>query len=386
MIPAPNQISLSLLRTNYDAIVLSYGADADKHLPSSLPGVHLSGIYSARQFVGWYNGHPEFQHLDPDLLRGDTAVVVGHGNVALDVARILLCDIDVLRKTDITEHAIAALSQSKIKHVKIVGRRGPAQASFTNKEVRELMTLDGVGFIQPAADVMKPFAEGGKSLGRVAKRLLQLLQRGSTVKAGDARKTFEFEFLKSPAGFIGDDNNQVSSAMFDIMELQGDPLQKDTKVKATGETVEIPCAASFLSIGYKINPISGVEEMYDDRANHLTNDTGKVVGSEDNLASLYAAGWTKRGPVGVIAETMYDAFETAELIVKDFESGLIGRGSSVRHGWQGVMSDLGSSSNLRIVSWQDWQKIDRSEREMGTKLGKEREKVTNVAEMLKILE
>ncbi|KAK7203620.1 hypothetical protein BZA70DRAFT_250585 [Myxozyma melibiosi] len=396
LVHAPNQIPLSLLRRHYDAVILAYGADSDKMLSgSSFSGSTLDGVYSARQFVGWYNGHPEFQHLKPDLVSGDTAVVVGHGNVALDVARILLTDIDVLRKTDITSRAIDTLSASKIKHVKIVGRRGPAQASFTNKEVRELMTLGGVGYIPPPEEIMRPFAEGGKKLGRVAKRLLQLLERGSTLRPEEAAKTFEIEFLRSPAGFTAaaGGGEKLGAAVFDLMRLAGDPLLKETRVEPTGERVEVPCTAAFLSIGYKTHPLAGLEQSYDDRANHLLNELGKVSESiEGRDAKLYASGWIKRGPVGVIAETMYDAFETASTVIEDFETGTIGPRSattdSPRAGWDGVRSELGGAavSSMRIVSWGDWQKIDRVERELGKRSGKEREKIVDVETMLKTIE
>jgi adrenodoxin-NADP+ reductase len=142
----PNHIPLSLLQQHYDAIVLSYGADSDKDLSSSVKGLELAGVYSARAFVGWYNGHPEFQDLDPDVMAGEQAVVVGHGNVALDVARILLTDVDALRKTDITEAAIAKLSENKVKRVRIVGRRGPAQVRSTIRlhEMRINFNCEGV--------------------------------------------------------------------------------------------------------------------------------------------------------------------------------------------------------------------------------------------------
>ncbi|KAK9485589.1 hypothetical protein V1527DRAFT_482841 [Lipomyces starkeyi] len=379
----PNHIPLSLLQQHYDAIVLSYGADSDKDLSSSVKGLELAGVYSARAFVGWYNGHPEFQDLDPDVMAGEQAVVVGHGNVALDVARILLTDVDALRKTDITQAAIAKLSENKVKRVRIVGRRGPAQASFTNKEVRELMTLNGVGFIPPEAEFMSPFLENSPKLGRPTKRLFQLLQRGSTTSVADATKHFSFDFLLSPTSFeASEGSSHVARAKFDVMQLQGDILSKDTRVKLTGEFTELPCNVGFMSVGYKTHPLAGLEDIYNDGANHLNNEGGKVC-TGINAKGLYVAGWIKRGPAGVIAETMYDSFETASVILSDFDDGEIGGKSC--DGWEGVKADLGGKLDWKVVSWSDWQKIDKAEKERGSKIGKEREKFTNQNDMLGVL-
>ncbi|KAJ8099415.1 hypothetical protein POJ06DRAFT_134660 [Lipomyces tetrasporus] len=381
----PNHIPISLLRKHYDAIVLSYGADSDKNLSSSVRGLNLTGVYSARAFVGWYNGHPEFQDLDPDVLAGEEAVVVGHGNVALDVARILLTDVDVLRKTDITEAALVKLSENKVNRVRIVGRRGPAQASFTNKEVRELMTLNGVGFIPLDEEFLSPFLVNSAKLARTTKRLLQLLQKGSTTPTADAKKHFSFDFLLSPASFEAlEGSSHVASARFDVMELQGDKLSKDTRVKRTGEVTELPCNVGFMSVGYKTHPLAGLEDIYSDSANHVNNEAGKVTGDGMDTKGLYSAGWIKRGPAGVIAETMYDSFETAAVILNDFEVGEIG-GSSC-DGWEGVKADLGDELDWKVVSWSDWQKIDNAEKERGSKIGKEREKFTNQNDMLAVLE
>ncbi|KAK9235579.1 hypothetical protein V1525DRAFT_348026 [Lipomyces kononenkoae] len=378
----PNHIPLSLLQKHYDAIILSYGADSDKDLSSSVKGLKLGGVYSARAFVGWYNGHPEFRDLDPDL-SGEQAVVVGHGNVALDVARILLTDVDALRNTDITEAAIAKLSKNKVNRVRIVGRRGPAQAAFTNKEVREMMTLDGVGFIPPPAELMSPFVESSATLGRATKRLFQLLQRGSTTSVADARKHFSFDFLLSPASFDSPEgSSHVASAKFNVMQLQGDILSKETRVRATGEITELSCDVGFMSVGYKTHPLAGLEQSYNASSNHLNNENGKVC-TGANTKGLYAAGWIKRGPTGVIAETMYDSFETAAVILNDFQAGEIG--GKACDGWEGVKAELGNKLDWKVVSWSDWQKIDQAEKERGSKIGKEREKFTSQSDMLAVL-
>ncbi|KAK9448312.1 uncharacterized protein V1518DRAFT_418616 [Limtongia smithiae] len=385
-----NYIPLALLQKHYDAVILAYGADSDKDMSGSITNLALRGVHSAREFVGWYNGHPEFQDLDFDLARGSgQAVVVGHGNVALDVARILLTNVNDLRKTDITEAAIARLSESKVTNVHIVGRRGPAQASFTNKEVRELMTLPGVGFIPPPDDLMAPLLSDAKALPRATKRLVQLLQKGSPTPYTSAAKTFSFDFLRSPLSVEEDHrlNGYIAGATFDVMALQGEACVKDTRARATGIAERYDCDNYFLSIGYQTHPLAGLEDFYDSAVNHLIQGGGHVAASDNReVIGLYASGWIKRGPTGVIAETMYDAFETAASVIEDFEAGKIGSSSRrQRDGWEGVRAELGNALSWRIVGWGDWLKIDAAERERGRVLGKVREKFVTQKDMLEVI-
>lgn len=379
-----HDLPLPLLAKHYDAIVFAYGASKDRKL--GLEGEDKPHIYSARAFVGWYNGLPEYRDLNPDLTAGDTAVVVGQGNVALDVARTLLSKLEHLNKTDITEYAIDTLSKSTIKHVHVVGRRGPMQAAFTIKEVRELLHLDDVNFTPIPDDL---FPRDLKSLPRPRRRLMELLKKGSPVKES-ASKSWSLDFLLAPMALTwsSTDPDKLEGVLFSKTRLEM-PEAPDSKVTNTDETQLIPTSTLFRSIGYKSEAIPGMQELgadFDERKGTVRHDgVGRVVSldtREGDRASLYCSGWVKRGPTGVIASTMTDAFQTAEAIVEDWKKTL-GSHPSTRAGWKGVEAEAQALKlPLRPVHWSNWQSIDQAERAVGAERGKPREKFGSVDEML----
>ncbi|KAH0843774.1 hypothetical protein AYO21_07912 [Fonsecaea monophora] len=387
-----HDLPLPLLARHYDAIVFAYGASKDRKI--GLEGEDKPHIYSARAFVGWYNGLPEYRHLDPDLTAGDTAVVVGQGNVALDVARTLLSRIDALRKTDITEYAINALSASKIKHVHVVGRRGPMQAAFTIKEVRELLHLDDVNF-RPIPDHL--FPPDLSKLPRPKRRLMELLKKGSPLKE-DATKSWSLDFLLAPKSleWSQSDPEILQGVVFSKTELEN-PADPESKVSTTDDTQLVPTSTLFRSIGYKAEAIPGMADLgvdFDERKGTIRHDgLGRVVPLEKaetsgHDVSIYCSGWVKRGPTGVIASTMTDAFQTAEAIVEDWKKKVQGSTTAPterRDGWQGVQADAVSSSfPLRPIHWGNWQNIDQVEKKIGKQKGKPREKFGSVEEMLEV--
>ncbi|KAI9841550.1 MAG: NADPH-adrenodoxin reductase [Thelocarpon superellum] len=383
-------LSLSTLTPHYDAIVLAYGASEDRRL--HVPGEEtLRGIYSARAFVGWYNGLPEYADLRPDLEAGDEAVVIGQGNVALDVARTLLTDVDRLRSSDMTTYAVEALSKSRVK-----------RAAFTIKEVRELLDLPSVGF-HPIAPSILP--QDLSRLPRAAKRITQLLSRGARTPLDAAPKTWELPFFLAPTAFVASPAHpdRLSGVHLEKMRLESaDPLDPAAKVQGTGEMVVLPASIAFRSIGYKSEALSGLADLgvpFDERLGIIPNDAyGRVLApaagpgpmAARHVPGVYCAGWAKRGPTGVIASTMDDAFATAEVIAADWtadarflnaEEGRVSTGL----GWDGV-KDQAQKLGVRPVSWADWQAIDAAERERGKHVGKEREKFTTTGEMLAVLE
>lgn len=386
------EIPLAFLTNHYDAILFAYGASKDRRL--GIPGESLKGIYSARDFVGWYNGLPEHQKLEPDLESSEDAVIIGQGNVALDVARILLTDVSVLKKTDMSEQAIAALSRSRVRRVSVVGRRGPMQASFTIKEVRELLTLDNVIFSPIERNLLPPGPS--KELPRTQRRLVDLLLKGSLAKSGD--KAFALDFLLSPTSFESDPNSKLlASIAFAKNEYDatlGDMYESAAKVKPTSETSSLSTNLAFRSIGYKSEEIPGMTDLeiqFDTKLGIIPNDRqGRVVTFSDGkegekiLPGLYCSGWVKRGPAGVIANTMEDAFATADAIVADWhdDKPFLGNGGN---GWDGLKSET-SQKALRPVHWEDWLKIDAAERSLGRKGAKEREKFASVEQMLAVLD
>jgi adrenodoxin-NADP+ reductase len=379
-----------LLAKHYDAIVFAYGASKDRKI--GLEGEDGPHIYSARAFVGWYNGLPEHRNLNPDLQAGETAIIVGQGNVALDVARTLLTNVDELKKTDMTDYALQALSECKIKHVHVVGRRGPMQAAFTIKELRELLQLEDVNF-NPVPGVL--FPEDLKSLARPKKRIMELLKKGSPFKP-NASKSWSLDFLLRPTSLEYSSSNpdQLEGITFG-KNILNDPSSPSSSVEPTSETTSLPASTLFRSIGYMAVPIAGMAELgaeFNEDKGILRHDGfGRIVpvGTPTQLdsahprpASLYCAGWVKRGPTGVIASTMTDAFQTAEVIVDDWK-----RSSTSellpRDGWEGVKLEAESQGlKLKPVHWDSWQRIDQAEKAVGGTKGKPREKFGSVEEML----
>ncbi|GFF49085.1 NADPH:adrenodoxin oxidoreductase, mitochondrial [Aspergillus udagawae] len=408
-------LPLQALKPHYDAILFAYGAPKDKRL--GIPGEDaLRNVYSAREFVGWYNGLPEHRDLAPDLTAGEDAVIVGQGNVALDVARILLSDINTLRRTDIAEYAVEELVRSKIKRVRVVGRRGPLQAAFTIKEARELLQLPSVSFDPIPRDLLPP-DDVISTLPRAQKRLMQLLAKGSPNDPTTATKSWSLDFLLSPERLNWSPVHpyRLSSVTFSRNELDpSDPHTPSAKVTpkylSSGKRaqVDIPANTFFRSVGYKSLPLPGLEDLgiqFDSDRGVIPNDGfGRITvptttgGNErlpdgsliSHLPGLYCAGWVKRGPTGVIATTMTDAFTTADTLAAD-KASQAGKGSllngpanSTGLGWDGVRPEA-EKRGLRPTSWQDWERIDKAERERGQQKGKVRDKFGRVEEMLEVI-
>ena len=396
-----HDLPLSLLARHHDAIVFAYGASKDRTL--GIEGEeYIKNIYSARAFVGWYDGLPEYRDLNPDLTAGEDAIIIGQGNVALDVARILLTDVDLLRKTDITSWALDRLSESRIKNIRIIGRRGPVQAAFTIKEIRELMKLPDTYFKPIPKELFPPDLS---LLPRPQKRILQLLQEGSSC-GPSARKSWSLDFLLSPQSLLSSSILSDISHTSSTKALTGVTFTRNTLAEPFSPTsplrpldtntlkVNLPCSTLFRSIGYKSKPLAGFHELgisFDDQKGVIENDgLGRVLPSHNNTASsvplpgLYCAGWVKRGPTGVIASTMNDAFATAESVAADWTEGRPFLKSS-GEGWQGIaMSAQKLGATVEPVDWQQWEKIDGAEKTSGGRRGIVRDKLGRVSEMLAV--
>ncbi|KAL2755247.1 hypothetical protein ACRALDRAFT_1071759 [Sodiomyces alcalophilus JCM 7366] len=388
-------VGLSSILRHYDAVLLAYGASRDRLL--GIPGEDsLGGIYSARKFVGWYNGLPDCSNLAPDLSKADEAVIIGQGNVALDVARILLQNIDTLRNTDIPDHALEILSQSRVRRVHVIGRRGPMQAAFTVKEVRELMKIPAVAF-HPAERSLIP--DNLKSLPRAPRRLMEVIVKGTPVCPSSALKSWSLDFCLSPSRFLPDENfpDEVRTTVLERTELSS-KFDHGSQSRLTGSEVAIPSPLVFRSIGYKSTPLPGFKKLgvlFDNQRGVIMNDGwGRVLrlsaseprGIPELFPGLYCAGWVKTGPSGVIASTMQDAFGTADAIIQDWLSGKVflrGSDSSPSPGWDGLRKEL-PDGGVRVVDWAGWKKIDHAEKQRGRLIGKEREKFINTGEMLQI--
>ncbi|KAF8426875.1 NADPH:adrenodoxin oxidoreductase-like protein [Tirmania nivea] len=404
-------LPLASIVPHYNALVLSYGASRDKKL--NIPGEDtLRGVYSARDFVGWYNGNPENRGLDPGLENAEEAVIIGQGNVALDVARMLLSRVDRLRETDVTEYALEKLARSRVRRVRVVGRRGPMQASFTIKELRELLTLPSVFFHPiPATILPPPFLTS--TFPRSQKRILEILHRHNTLPSlpVPAKKSWSLNFLLAPTHFhsLPTSPTHLSSIQFQHTLLPSPPLAYSPSAPTTfaPSFTTFPAQLAFKSIGYLSLPLPGSLHLgipFNPKLGLIPNENGRVVipqetGPEEGFKEIgtirvpgvYAAGWVKRGPTGVITSTMFDAFETGDAVVEDWVRGAEfmgyedGREERDKRGWEAVEEEA-RGRGVRKVGWEEWRRIEEAERERGRRRGKEREKFGTVEEMLGVLE
>ncbi|KAM4663051.1 NADPH:adrenodoxin oxidoreductase, mitochondrial [Discoglossus pictus] len=373
-------VSVEELQGAYHAIVFSYGAEDKREL--GIPGEELPGVYSARDFVGWYNGLPGNRHLSPDL-SSDTAVILGHGNVALDIARMLLTPLDLLRKTDITQVAQDALAQSCIRRVWMVGRRGPLQVAFTIKELREMLHLPGTRPLLDPSD-FKGLGDVTKDLPRPRKRLTELLVKSALGKPAEketaqwskAEREWGLRFLRSPLEILpSEDGKRVAGVRLSVTQLEGSG--ENAVAVPTGQVEDVSCGLILSSIGYKSIPISSAVPFLPKKG-VIPNSMGRVQGAP----GLYCSGWVKRGPTGVITTTMTDSFDTAQAILEDMRSGALSC-SEPRLG-AAAIKELLLLRGVHPVSFLDWEKINALETARGQEVGKPREKILDPEEMLRI--
>lgn len=367
-------IKVTELRRFYDAIIFCSGAETDRNL--GINGEYLRGSHAATEFVGWYNGHPDFRNCSFDL-NCETAVIVGQGNVAMDVARILCKTVDELKTTDISQHALDVLATSKIKEVHMIGRRGPIQASFTSVEVREFAELHECDpIIDPKElelneasqkELTDPANAPRKKNYEILQSFLPLATRGKPRK-------FYLHFYRSPLEIIG--QGRVEKVVFEKNRLLGEAGHQ--KAMGTGEREEINCGIFFRSVGYRGVPISGLP--FHDRTGIIPNVEGRVTDSEQIFTGLYTAGWIKRGPTGIIGTNKPDSDETVHSLLKDLPHLIPAEIPNTQ-----AVIDFLKQKGVRVVNFQDWKKIDAAEIARGKAIGKPREKFATVAEMLAVL-
>ncbi|XP_061343855.1 NADPH:adrenodoxin oxidoreductase, mitochondrial [Gastrolobium bilobum] len=381
-------ISLSELRNLYHVVVLAYGAESDRSL--GIPGENLKGIQSAREFVWWYNGHPDGRNLDPDLKSTDTAVILGQGNVALDVARILLRPTTELATTDIASHALATLEESSIRMVYLVGRRGPAQAACTAKELREVLGIRNLDIsIQECDLLLNPTEEEELKSNRIKRRVCELLSKAATSRPKPAslnQRELHFVFFRKPDSFqeSKDRTGHVSGVHLEKTVVKGAGPGKQIAI-GTGEFEDIKCGMVLKSIGYKSVPVDGLP--FDHKKGIVPNVRGRVLSDTSDPTvieeGLYVCGWLKRGPTGIIATNLYCAEETVSSISEDLEKGaLISSSALPKLGREGLLQLL-HERNVKIVSFNDWERIDSEERRHGSSRNKPREKLATWDELHK---
>ena len=342
------------LMRHYHAVIYAVGAQTDRSL--GIPGEELPGSLPATAFVGWYNGHPDYRNLAPGLSH-ETAVVIGNGNVAADVARLLTRDPDELARTDVADHALAALRESKVRRVIVLGRRGPAQAAFTNAELRELGRMAGVEVVVDAAEVaLDPVSEEwlAEEGTFTARRNVERLQEyAAAERDGETRRTIELRFLRSPVAILGAGHVEAIEVVTNAIHRDDQGVLRARPVSDATET--IPCGLVLRSVGYQAVPLPDVP--FDERAYVLPNDLGRVLDldSGEHMRGVYAVGWIKRGPTGILGTNKRDAEETVRSLVEDLKAGRLNDPVE-----DGSVEDLLQGRD-DVVTAAGWQSIDRQE-------------------------
>ena len=354
-------ITVEELQSLYDAVIFATGAPNDR--PLDIPGEELGNVFGSAAFVGWYNGHPNFATLDPDL-SGRNAVIVGMGNVALDVARILSKTQEEFAGSDIVAHALGLLKNSKLEKITILGRRGPHQIAMTPKELGELGKLENacprVNQADLPAEDEDAMLEPGqrKSVGHL--RSFAAIPEGAR---SEYDKEVAFQFFGVPERIIG-------TGKIEALEVAETEL-RDGKLIATGRRETIPCDLLVSCIGYRTSPIPGVP--FDERAGRFANDEGRI------LPGLYCVGWARRGPTGTIGTNRPDGFSNIEKIAEDCDTGALG---SVRKDGRPGFDKLAEARKLDVVTFRDWKKIEEAE-EKAARDGAPREKFVHIEEMIR---
>jgi ferredoxin/flavodoxin---NADP+ reductase len=366
-----DHVQAAELAERYDAVIYAVGAQSDRSL--GIAGEDLPGSVAAVDFVGWYNAHPHFEEMAPDISSG-RAVVVGNGNVALDVARILVSDPDVLATTDIADHALKSLHDRGVEEVLIIGRRGPLQATFTTLEVRELGDLEGLGdvdVIVDPADFADISDEDLEAAGKTVKNNVKALRGYAEREPRGAKRRIVFRFRTSPIEIRGD--SKVASIVLGHNELVDDNGR--IVAKDTGEREEVPAQLVVRAVGYRGVPTPGLP--FDEKSGTIPHTAGRI----DGRRNEYVVGWIKRGPTGVIGSNKKDSQDTVDTLISDLSGA--------------DLADVDADYAKKLVEWllerqpklitdDHWKLIDEHERSAGRPHGRPRVKVTSVAELLRI--
>lgn len=364
---------------HYHAIIYAVGAQTDRAM--GIPGEDLSGSHAATEFVGWYNGHPDYRDLEFDLTQ-ERAAVIGNGNVAMDVARILARTYDELVTTDIADYALGALRHSRVREIVMLGRRGPAQAKFTNAELKELEQLAGADVVVTPAEIeldslSREYILSGDD--RNAERNYQTLKQFAQNPTNDHSGKVILRFLVSPVEILGTDRVEGIRLVHNELYRRDDG---SLRPRATEKTETIPVGLVFRSIGYHGVPLPGVP--FDDWTGTIPNHLGRVLDeSGQQMAGEYAVGWIKRGPTGIIGTNKPDAQETTQVLLDDAgANNLLVPAKPDR----AALETLLRERSIRFVTYEDWITLDRLEQERGEAIGRPRLKFSRVADMLAALD
>lgn len=382
-------VSREDLLEHYHAIVYATGSPLDR--PLGIPGEDLHGSHAATEFVGWYNGHPDHSGLEVDLESAERAVVIGNGNVAIDVARMLVLTPEELAPTDTADHALEVLARSRIEEVVIVGRRGPAQAAFTNPELLELGELTGADVVVDADELQRALAvhDDAAEEDITSRRNVEILREYAQRTPTDGRKRVVLRFLLSPTELVAGEDGALAAVELVRNELVADD-SGTLRARATDERQTIPAGLVFRAIGYRGIPLPGVP--FDERRGVIPNEGGRIVHADsgERQAGEYVVGWIKRGPSGVIGTNKKDAQETVDAILADLGAGA---GASSNGSTAALHPATPNADALErmlrerqpdVVTYEGWTSIDRHERARGEQSGRPRVKLTRIEEMLRV--
>lgn len=374
-------LTLADVQQHYNAVVFSVGTQTDKRL--GIPGEDLLGSHAATEFVGWYNGHPDYRHLQFDLSQ-ERVAVIGVGNVAMDVARILARSQAELDQTDIAPYAQEALAESKIREIYILGRRGPAQAAFSNPEIKELGEMEDTDIhVDPSEIELDPYSAAylaSPQADRTEIRNVEILKQYSTEPLEGKPKKIIFRFLVSPVEVVGTDRVEGLKIVHNEM-VQDD--KGEMRPRATDRTETLPVGLVFRSVGYYGVALPGVP--FDEKKGVIPNAQGRVLTQSggDVIVGEYVAGWIKRGPSGVIGTNKQDAVETANLLLADLQEGQMWLPDAPQP--DAVVSLL-HKRGVRIVTYADWQCLNDLEQANAQGTTRPRVKFTEVEAMLAALD
>ncbi|GJO24816.1 NADPH-ferredoxin reductase FprA [Mycobacterium marinum] len=358
------------LALRYDAVIYAVGAQSDRAL--DIAGEQLPGSVAAVDFVGWYNAHPHFEQMAPDL-SGARAVVIGNGNVAVDVARILVTDPDVLAATDIADHALESLRARTVEEVVIIGRRGPLQSAFTTLELRELGELDGVDVVVDPAQLDGISDDDAAAIGKVAKQNLKVLRDYASRPARPGHRRIVLRFLTSPIEIKGD--GKVESIVVGRNDLVSDASGR-MMAKDTGAREELPAQLVVRAVGYRGIPTPGLP--FDTNSATIPHSGGRVAGSSNE----YVVGWIKRGPTGVIGTNKKDSQDTVDTLLEDLAHQPATPAADQNRG--DALAQWLISCQPQLIAAAHWEAIDNFEREAGQSQQRPRVKVASLPELLRI--
>jgi ferredoxin/flavodoxin---NADP+ reductase len=363
------------LLARYHAVIYAVGAQTDRRM--GIPGEDLPGSWAATEFVAWYNGHPDYRDLEFDL-SGERAVVIGNGNVAADVARMLALTRDELAATDVADHALEVLADSNLREIVVLGRRGPAQAAFTNPELLELGEMTDADVYVDARDVelddlSRTWLESDAA-SATSRRNVDILAGYARREPGGKRRRIVLRFLVSPLEILGSEKVEGIRICRNTLKHEDGSLRACT----TETTEELDCDIVFRSIGYKGVQVQGVP--FDERTATVPNEHGRILDAEgEPIAGEYVVGWIKRGPTGIIGTNKRDAQETVDAILEDLDGGRLN--DPADPGRESLEELLGERTPDH-VTYTGWEAIDSAEKAAGEPQGRPRVKLTTTDELL----